>query len=72
MQGQKTGGREAGTPNKKTLELEALIQEKFPNFNPLIAIIEIAQSELIPTELSLQCYKEVASYLYPKRKALID
>ncbi len=66
----KTGGRQKGTPNKKTVVLEELIQNKFPDFNPILSMIEIAVSDFTPTDLQFQCLKEISGYIYPKRKPI--
>ena len=68
----KTGGRVKGTPNKKTIELQELIKEKYPNFNPILSMIELAENHFTATELQFQCLKEVAQYLLPKRKSLVE
>lgn len=70
MKNFKTGGRIKGTPNKKTVVLEELIQNKFPDFNPILSMVELAESELTPVDLQFQCLKEVSQYLFPKRKSI--
>ncbi len=66
--GEHRGGRKAGTPNKKTLDLFA--QCDAMNINPFDELLKIAADDMIKTDLRLQALKEVASYLYPKRKSV--
>lgn len=64
--GLKTGGRRAGTPNKDTDLLLMKCHEK--GLDVFGAMIELAQGDDIPAKLTM--LKELAQYLYPKRKAL--
>ena len=70
MYGDKTGGRQLGTLNKKTKELEELIKNKYPDFNPILSMIEISRNPETPLNVRYSCLKEVAQYLFPKKKAL--
>lgn len=68
--GQKTGGRKKGTPNKKS----AYIEEQLANLDcdPIEGMARIAanaEKEKNP-QLAGAMYKELASYLYPKKKAV--
>lgn len=64
----KTGGRTAGTPNKKTAEamerLEAL------GCDPLEGMAMLAMDSANAPELRGRMYAELAGYVYPKRKAV--
>jgi len=71
----KTGGRKAGTPNKKTTELldkiEAFCKERgIEGYDPVIQMVEIANHDEADLPLKLNAAKEVAQYIHPKRKAL--
>ena len=68
--GQKTGGRTAGTPNKDTAALISLLKKKYPKWDPVIAMADIANERTNDLMLRLQAAKEVAQYVYPKRKAI--
>ena len=68
--GIKSGGRKAGTPNKKTMALKELIEENYEGFDPILELIAISQKEIVPTDLKVSILKDVAQYIYPKRKAL--
>ena len=63
---EKTGGRVAGTPNKRTLE--AL--EVFGEFCPLEEIIRKLNSPSIKQEIYLQTCIKLLEYKFPKRKAI--
>jgi hypothetical protein len=66
--GYKTGGRSAGTPNKRTQtvteRLEAL------GCDPVQGMARIAMDETVDLSIRAQMYKELAQYVAPKRKAL--
>ena len=66
----KTGGRTKGTPNKKT----QLIQQQMEDlgFDPIESMIEISRLAMANKDYSLagQIAKELAQYIYPKRKAV--
>jgi hypothetical protein len=62
----KTGGRKKGTPNKASMPI-AEICEKL-GCNPAEVLIEFC-SHKNPI-YRLQASKELANYLYPKRKAI--
>lgn len=64
--GKKTGGRTAGTPNKKTQSLLQMCDEL--NFNPFKAMLKIAADDTHDQQGFM--LKEVCQYLYPKRKSL--
>ncbi len=65
---EKLGGRQKGTPNKKTLiKADDLLLEL--DVNPIQRLIEIAESDLTSTDQKINCYKEIAKYAYPKLKS---
>ena len=70
MQGQKTGGREKNTPNKRTQNLLELIEVNHKGFNPVLELIEISKSANIDVDLRVSILKDLTPYLYPKRKAI--
>jgi hypothetical protein len=39
-------------------------------YNPLVALAQMAVNPATPPELRLRCHSEVASYLYPKLKSM--
>lgn len=67
-QGFKTGGRVAGTPNRKTADAAALLEGL--GCSPLESMAKIADDENVDVAIRLSALKDLASYLYPKRKAV--
>lgn len=61
----KTGGRQKGTPNKKTLEFS----EALGSFNPVGALVEI-YNQCEDWGIKLGAVKEMLKYIYPQRKAV--
>jgi hypothetical protein len=66
--GYKTGGRSAGTPNRKTLEITELLESY--DCNPIEGMVRIAQDETNTPELRARMFSELAQYMYPKRRAV--
>lgn len=66
--GKKTGGRQAGTLNKRTNELvERLVAL---GCDPIEGMAQIAMNPSTAPELRGRMFAELAGYLYPKRKAV--
>lgn len=63
-------GRKKGTPNKRTKNLIELIESKYPDFDPIISLIEISQDIETPLDIKVNCLKEIAKYIHPQRKAV--
>lgn len=59
-----------GSQNKNKDRLLRTIQEEFPNYNPLLELVKIANSEEATTAEKITCNKEVAQYVNPKLKAV--
>lgn len=64
--GNKTGGRKKGTPNKKTKELLELMGD----YSPLEALLKIAQDTKTPLDIKVKVNLDLMGYLYPKRKSI--
>ena len=66
----KTGGRSKGTPNKKTQIIQQQMEDL--GFDPIESMIEISRLAMANKDYSLamQVAKELAQYIYPKRKAV--
>ncbi len=62
----KTGGRNAGTPNKRTLELRQLFEES--GYDPISHIVDLLP-ELSPLD-QVKTSIKILPYLYPRRKAI--
>ena len=68
MNGKKTGGRQKGTPNKRTLEAREILDEL--GCDPLVGMARIAMDAKHSPELRGRMLAELAAYAYPKRKAV--
>jgi hypothetical protein len=66
--GFKTGGRVKGTPNKKTTDVQQLLENL--NCNPIEGMARIAENIEIDIGIRLNAYKELAQYMFPKRRAV--
>lgn len=66
--GFKTGGRVAGTPNRRTADLAQRLDAL--GVDPVLGLAEIAKDETAPADLRARVNIELMSYLFPKRKAL--
>ena len=64
----KTGGRKAGTPNRKATEITELLESL--GHNPIEAMVRIAPNPKASLELRGRMNAELAQYVYPKRKAV--
>ena len=67
--GRKTGGRRKGTPNKAKAELLAMIQDKYPDYHPVLAMCEVANDLSNSVELRFSASREISQYVEPKRKS---
>jgi hypothetical protein len=75
----KSGGRKKGTPNKKTLALQEMLDEK--GINPIDGLIETLEElnaiecyepedKISRAKSKANIYLELMQYLFPKRKAI--
>lgn len=62
-------GRKKGIPNKDKKELFDKIREKYPDYDPILAMVAVAIDEEEAQTLRLTANKEIAQYLYPRLKA---
>ena len=63
----KTGGRQMGTPNKKTMKLEqVLLQHDFDPVKELIGSIQASSAH----DVKINAILKLMEYLYPKRKSI--
>ena len=67
-QGRKTGGRQKGTPNRRTAEVAARLEEL--GCDPVEGMARIAMDASNPPELRGRMYAELAQYVAAKRKAI--
>lgn len=66
--GKKTGGRLAGTPNRRTSELIERLDAL--GCDPIEGMARIAMDSSSTPELRGRMYAELAGYVYPKRRAV--
>jgi len=66
--GKKTGGRQKGTPTKRTLEAWQVLAEL--GCDPIEGMARIAMDEKTSPELRGRMFAELTQYAYPKRKAV--
>ena len=64
----KTGGRQAGTPNKRTLDVIAKLEAL--GCDPIEGMARIAMDQSNSPELRGKMFAELAGYIAPKRKAI--
>ncbi len=65
----KSGGRQKGTPNRDRKDLLEMLNEKYPNYHPVIAMVKIAHKSKNEV-LRFQAHKEVAKYIAPQLKSV--
>ncbi len=66
--GKKTGGRTAGTPNRRTADVIERLHAL--GCDPIEGMAAIAMDTSNPPELRGRMYAELAGYVAPKRRAL--
>ena len=73
----KTGGRSAGTPNKRTVTRKETIKAKLEmieielglkpgELDPIEGLARIAGQKNTPLDVRVDCLKNIAPYVYPK------
>ena len=60
----------AGSPNKNKQALIILLQAKYPDYHPVLAMAEVANDETNDLPTRFNAHKEVAQYVTPKLKAV--
>jgi hypothetical protein len=66
--GYKTGGRRAGTPNRRTQEVRDQLEAL--GCDPIEGMARLALDQANPPELRARMYSELAQYVAPKRKSV--
>ena len=64
------GGRPRNVPNKNKQALLTRLAEKFPEWDPVVAMAEDANNPELSDELRFNAKKEVAQYIYPKMRSV--
>ena len=68
MKGKKTGGRLAGTPNKRSRAVEEKLAAL--NVDPIEGMALLATDPATPVAIRARLFSELAGYVAPKRKAI--
>lgn len=63
-------GRKKNVLNKDRATLYEQMQERYPGYNPVLAMADMAQDKKLDDNLRLQAHKEVAKYTFPQLKAM--
>ena len=66
--GRKTGGRVAGTPNRRTEELVTRLEAL--GVDPVSGLAMIANDPTASLDLKARVQMELLGYMYPKRRAI--
>jgi len=69
-QGAKSGGRQKGTLNKNKQALAVMLAAKFPEYDPVIHMAEIANDPENEQSVRFNASKEVAKYRHAQLKAV--
>ena len=64
----KTGGRTKGTPNRRNCVIAEKIESRFPGWDPVEQLAHMAQDQDLEPAIRVQCAREVATYIHPRRK----
>lgn len=60
----------AGSPNKNKQALIKMLELKYPGYDPICNMVEIAMNAELDINLRFNANKEVAQYIVPKLKAV--
>ena len=58
------------TASQRKKSVRSIISSKFPNYDPLVAMAEIAHDPDTELTIQVQCHKEIAQYLHAKLKSV--
>ena len=68
--GFKTGGRAKGTPNRDKQVLRDRLSSSYPEYDPILAMVEMANDESLEPSMRLDCHKTIANYIHPKMRSI--
>ena len=68
--GYKTGGRIKGTPNRDKQALRERLSSLYPDYDPILAMVEMANDEALEPSMRLDCHKTIANYIHPKMRSI--
>jgi 16S rRNA C967 or C1407 C5-methylase (RsmB/RsmF family) len=64
------GGRTAGTPNKPKPTLLEMLAQRYPDFHPILAMLELANDPKTLVEVQARLLNDIASYTVPRIKPI--
>ncbi len=62
--------RHSGIPNKNKQALIVLLEAKYPGYQPVLSMAEIANDDENDLVMRFNAHKEIAQYIVPKLKAV--
>ena len=62
------GGRRAGSPSKSAIL--ALLRERYPDFHPILAMLDMYHDPATPAELKARLLNDIAAYTLPRLKPI--
>ncbi|MDB2410538.1 hypothetical protein N9W57_07955 [Pseudomonadales bacterium] len=68
--GFKTGGRIKGTPNRDKQALRERLSSLYPDYDPILAMVEMANDNTLEPSMRLDCHKTIANYIHPKMRSI--
>jgi hypothetical protein len=68
--GFKTGGRTKGTPNRDKQVIRDRLSSLYPEYDPILAMVEMANDESLEPSMRLDCHKTIANYIHPKMRSI--
>ncbi len=68
--GFKTGGRTKGTPNRDKRALRERLSSLYPDYDPILAMVEMANDAALEPSMRLDCHKTIANYIHPKMSSI--
>src|SRR4051794_4940196 len=66
LPGERRGGRQAGTPNRRTLALRAIAEGLPPPGSPLEFLTNVYRNEALPLEVRLEAAGKAAPFVHPR------
>ena len=68
--GFKTGGRTKGTPNRAKQALRECLSSLYLDYDPILAMVEMANDDSLEPSMRLDCHKTIANYIHPKMRTI--
>ena len=68
--GFKTGGRTKGTHKRDKQALRERLSSLGPDYDPILAMVEMANDKALEPSMRLDCHKTIANYIHPKMRSI--